>query len=96
MHLRKNDSRWPPIHTPIVWQQYIPNRAAQQMHTMPLTSAAPRPRIFSLVSGTYGYSTLTTQQLLADWTDHPQRLWDAVYETLATSVATIPLTFSPS
>lgn len=89
VHLRKNDSRWPPIHTPIVWQQHIPNRAAQHMHTMPLTSAAPLPRIFSLVSGTYGYSTLTTQQLLTNWTDHPQRLWDAVYETLATSVATI-------
>lgn len=89
VHLRKNDSRWPPIHTPIVWQKHIPNHAAQQMHTMPLNAAALRPRVFSLVSGTYGYGPLTTRQLLCQWTDQPQRLWDAVYETLATSVATI-------
>jgi len=65
------------------------NHAAQQMHTMPLGVETPCPRVFSLVTGTYAYNTLTTRQLLADWTDHPQRLWDAVYETLATSVATI-------
>jgi len=89
VHLRKNDARWPPVHTPIVWQRQISNHAAQQMHTMPLGVETPCPRVFSLVTGTYAYNTLTTRQLLADWTDHPQRLWDAVYETLATSVATI-------
>jgi [acyl-carrier-protein] S-malonyltransferase len=89
VHLRKNDARWPPVHTSIVWQQQMPNRAAQLMHTMPLASDTPRPRVFSLVSGAYGYTALNARDLLSKWTDHPQRLWDAVYETLATSVATI-------
>jgi len=89
VHLRKNDAKWPPIHTPIVWQRQISNRAAERMHTMPLSAQAPKPRVFSLVSGCYGYTTLTTRDLLCKWIDHPQRLWDAVYETLATSVATI-------
>lgn len=89
VHLRKNDSRWPPVHTPIVWQKQIPNRAAQQMHTMPLKQEAPRPRVFSLVSGTYGYTALNARDLLCKWIDHPQRLWDAIYETLTASVATI-------
>lgn len=89
VHLRKNDHRWPPVHTPIVWQRQISNRAADRMHTMPLKAGAPRPRVFSLVSGCYGYTTLTARELLCQWIDHPQRLWDAVYETLAASVATI-------
>jgi [acyl-carrier-protein] S-malonyltransferase len=89
VHLRKNDARWPPVHTPIVWQRQISNRAAELMHTMPLRQNAPVPRVFSLVSGTYGYTNLNARDLLRQWIDHPQRLWDAVYETLATSVATI-------
>jgi [acyl-carrier-protein] S-malonyltransferase len=89
VHLRKNDSKWPPVHTPIVWQRQISNRAAERMHTMPLIANAPKPRVFSLVSGCYGYTSLTARELLCQWIDHPQRLWDAIYETLATSVATI-------
>lgn len=89
VHLRKNDAKWPPVHTPIVWQRQITNRAAERMHTMPLSADAPKPRVFSLVSGCYDYTALTARDLLCQWIDHPQRLWDAVYETLATSVATI-------
>lgn len=89
VHLRKNDAKWPPIHTPIVWQRQISNRAAERMHTMPLLANAPKPRVFSLVNGCYDYTSLTARALLSQWIDHPQRLWDAIYETLATSVATI-------
>jgi [acyl-carrier-protein] S-malonyltransferase len=89
VHLRKNDARWPPVHTPIVWQKQISNRAAERMHTMLLSADAPKPRVFSLVSGCYGYTALTARDLLCQWIDHPQRLWDAIYETLATGVATI-------
>src|SRR4051812_41198081 len=53
VHLRKNDSKWPPVHTPIVWQLQISNRAAERMHTMPLIAKAAKPRVFSLVSGSY-------------------------------------------
>src|SRR5262249_35188216 len=89
IHLRKNDYKWPPVHTPIVWQRQISNRAAQRMHTSPVALVEPRPRIFSLVTGTYGYTPVNARELLYQWIDHPQRLWDAVYETLASGVTTV-------
>jgi len=89
VHLRKNDHKWPPLHTPIVWQRQIPNRAAHQMHTLPLNYAVPQPRVFSLVSGSYGYTAINARDLLVQWVDRPQRLWDAVYETLSSGVTTV-------
>lgn len=89
VHLRKNAQRWPPLHTPIVWQRQVPNRAAERMLTLPFKLQAPEPRIFSLVTGDYSYTSLNARDLLHDWIDHPQRLWDAVYETLATGITTV-------
>jgi [acyl-carrier-protein] S-malonyltransferase len=89
VHLRKNDHLWPPVHTPIVWQRQISNRAAERMHTMPLLRCEPRPPVFSLVSGTYGYTSTSARDLLCQWIDHPQRLWNGIYETLASGVATV-------
>jgi [acyl-carrier-protein] S-malonyltransferase len=89
LHLRKNDHRWPPVHTPIVWQKQISNRAAERMHTMPLLHSEPRPRVFSLVTGNYGYTSVNARELLCRWIDHPQRLWDGIYETLASGVSTV-------
>jgi len=89
VHLRKNDFHWPPVHTPIVWQKQISNRAAQRMHTVPLNHAEPRPRVFSLVTGTYGYTSVNARELLCQWIDHPQRLWEGIYETLASGVTTV-------
>jgi [acyl-carrier-protein] S-malonyltransferase len=89
VHLRKNDSQWPPVHTPIVWQRQIPNRAAERMHTIPVTLAVPRPRVFSLVTGSYGYTPVNARELMYQWVDHTQRLWDAIYETLTSGVTTV-------
>jgi [acyl-carrier-protein] S-malonyltransferase len=89
VHLRKNDHKWPPVHTPIVWQRQIPNRAAESMHTMKLHLTEPRPNVFSLVTGNYGYTPVSGRYLLNQWIDHPQRLWDAVYETLACGAETV-------
>jgi len=89
VHLRKNDYQWPPVHTPIVWQKQIPNRAAERMHTMPVALKAPRPRIFSLVTGSYGYTPINARELMYQWVDHTQRLWDGIYETLASSITTV-------
>jgi [acyl-carrier-protein] S-malonyltransferase len=89
LHLRKNDFHWPPVHTPIVWQKQISNRAAQLMHTVRLNHAEPRPRVFSLVTGSYGYTSVNARELLCQWIDHPQRLWEGVYETLASGVTTV-------
>jgi [acyl-carrier-protein] S-malonyltransferase len=89
VHLRKNDHKWPPVHTPIVWQRHIADRAAAQMHTMPVNPTDPRPRVFSLVTGDYSYSPLTARHRLHHWIDHPQRLWDGIYETLASGATTV-------
>ncbi len=89
LHLRKNDSRWPPLHTPIVWQRAIPNRAAVLMQTLPLAAQPPQPPVLSLVTGKFSYTDLNCRELLAQWVDHPQRLWDAVYETLALGIEVV-------
>jgi [acyl-carrier-protein] S-malonyltransferase len=89
MHMRKNDSKWPPVHTPIVWQRQIGNHAAQRMHTMKLRLVEPRPKVFSLVTGTYGYTPVNARDILHHWIDHPQRLWDAIYETLSCGATTV-------
>ena len=89
VHLKKNDHKWPPLHTPIVWQRQISNRAAQQMHTLPLNLVVPKPRVFSLVTGSYGYTAYNARDLLVQWVDRPQRLWDAVYETLSAGITTV-------
>jgi [acyl-carrier-protein] S-malonyltransferase len=89
LYLRKNEHRWPPMHTPIVWQRSIRDRAAVLMHTVGLKHAAPIPPVFSLVTGNISYDELNTRKILNDWVDHPQHLWDAVYETLVLNIPTV-------
>jgi len=85
-HLRKHGGDWPPLHTPILWQRCIPNRAAVMMHTMPGGFSEPRTPILSLVTGKFSYNDYNTREIIHRWIDHPQRLWDAVYETLDAGV----------
>jgi [acyl-carrier-protein] S-malonyltransferase len=89
VYLRKNNERWPPLHTPIVWQRSVPSRVGVMLHTVPGCLSPPKPDIFSLVTGERSYTPLTTRDLLMRWADHPQRLWDAVYEVLSTGVETL-------
>jgi [acyl-carrier-protein] S-malonyltransferase len=85
IHLRKNPDRWPPMHTPLVWQRNIPNRAGVMMHTIEGGSSAPVPKVLSLTTGTY-YDETNCRELVYRWIDQPQRLWDAVCETLSEDV----------
>jgi [acyl-carrier-protein] S-malonyltransferase len=80
-HLRVNDHRWPPLHTPIVRQRHL--------DTLPCQPFAVRPAVVSLVTGKRSYDESTARDLLRQWVDHPQRLWDAVCETLAADVKTV-------
>jgi [acyl-carrier-protein] S-malonyltransferase len=89
VHLRKNDHPWPPVHTPIVWQRHVASRAAELMHTLPVRLQPPRPRIFSLVTGSYSYQPVAARDVLYQWVDHPQRLWDGIHETLTAGIATV-------
>jgi [acyl-carrier-protein] S-malonyltransferase len=82
-HMRINEHRWPPLHTPIVRQRHVPDRAALLIERLQLGSLPAKPPIVSLVTGKRSYEPHNARELLRQWIDHPQRLWDAVCETLA-------------
>lgn len=88
-HLRINEHRWPPLHTPIVRQRQVPDRAAVLLETLQLGVLPMRPPVVSLVTGKRNYAPHTAREMLRQWIDHPQRLWDAVCETLASGVKTV-------
>lgn len=87
--LRKNSDLWPPLHTPIVWEKHIPNRAAHLMHTLAIRLVEPKPSVLSLVTGRLSYTDLSARSLIHQWVDHPQRLWEAVCEVLSRDVKSI-------
>jgi [acyl-carrier-protein] S-malonyltransferase len=88
-HLRINDHRWPPLHTPIVRQRNVPDRAAVLIERLQLGKLPTRPPVISLVTGKRSYEPHTARELLRNWIDHPQRLWDAVCDTLASGVSAV-------
>ena len=88
-HLREKSIRFPPLHTPIMWDKSIPNRAAVLMHTLPGGFTAPTPPVLSLVTGKISYDDHNAREILHRWIDHPQLLWDVVYETLTIGIDTI-------
>ncbi len=88
-HLRQKNDLWPPMHTPIVRQRNIPDRAAVMMETMRGGFQPPSPPVLSLVTGEASYDDYHARDLLRRWVDHPLRLWDVVYKTLAAGVTTI-------
>lgn len=89
VHIRRNDHKWPPLHTPIVWQRNITNRSQFLMHTMEGACRAPEPRILSLVTGDFSYDEVNTREIIGDWVDHPQQLWSAVDKTLSGGIETV-------
>ena len=89
VHMRINKDRWPPLHTPIIWQRHITDRASLMMEKMHGGMVSPCPPVVSLVTGTTSYTDISARDILRKWIDHPQRLWDAVYETLAAGIETV-------
>ncbi len=88
LYLRKNEHRWPPLHTPMMWQRNISTRSAVMMHTLPGGFTAPTPPVLSLVTGKLSYNDHNAREILMRWIDHPQRLWDAISETLSMGIET--------
>ena len=88
LFLRVNQGQWPPLHTSIMWQRSIPNRAAILMQHTKFRMEKPTPPILSLVTGKASYEKLNALDLIHKWVDHPQRLWDVIYETLVMGVET--------
>lgn len=88
-HLRINGNRWPPLHTQIVRQKSIVDRASVMMETLPGSFSPPCPSVLSLVTGKMSYDDHSARDILRKWIDQPQRLWDVVDETLDLGVQTI-------
>jgi [acyl-carrier-protein] S-malonyltransferase len=80
--LRRRPNQWPPIHTPLVWERSVPNRAAVALYHTGGGNLRPRPNIVSCTTGRANYDEWNSREILTDWTDHPQRLWDAIEHTL--------------
>jgi [acyl-carrier-protein] S-malonyltransferase len=88
-HLRKNQHRWPPLHTPIICERHVPDRAASLMHRLKVQHVAPRPSVLSLVTGDFSYTDTNARKLLHEWVDHPQLLWNVVERTFSEAVAAV-------
>lgn len=86
VHLRKNEHRWPPLHTSLLWSRNVSNRAAAIMQTVPGGFSPPLPPVLSLVNGKVAYNDFNSRTILNRWVDHPQRLWDAINELLALGI----------
>ncbi|NOZ39440.1 MAG: ACP S-malonyltransferase [Planctomycetes bacterium] len=88
-HLRINNKRWPPLHTPIVRQKSITDRASVMLETLSGGFSPPAPPVLSLATGKMSYDDHSARDVIRKWVDHPQRLWDVVDETLDLGVETI-------
>jgi [acyl-carrier-protein] S-malonyltransferase len=84
--LRRKANRWPPLHTPLVWERSIPNRTAVAMHHIAGGSQKPSPAVISFSTGQASYDEYNSRTILAEWTDHPQRMWDVMEQTLSSGV----------
>lgn len=84
--LRRKSHKLPPLHTPIVWQRNVPNRAAVALYKIGGGLTAPTPKVISCVTGSASYDALNARDTLIRWVDHPQLLWDAISETLVEGV----------
>ena len=89
IHLRKNSGAWPPLHTPLLRQRSIPDRAAMMMYSSNGGFRAPTPPVLSLVTGKANYNDYNSRAILSRWIDEPQRLWDGIYELLSMGVEVI-------
>lgn len=89
VYVKKNPNKWPPMHTPIVWRENINSRAALLMSQMKSGFTVPTPPVLSLVTGACSYTDYNVRDLICQWVDKPQNLWNAVYHTLRTGTETI-------
>jgi [acyl-carrier-protein] S-malonyltransferase len=92
--LRRNPNRWPPLHTPLVRLRNVPNRTASALYAIAGTRPAPVPPVVSCVTGRSG-DDVSTRETLIQWTERPQRLWDAI-DAVLTSGAEAVIHVGPS
>ena len=88
-NLRCNDSKWPPLHTPIVWEKDFTTRAARQLHTNPGGFGKPDPDILSMVTGEFSYDGFNAREHMIRWVDQTLQLWKVVCAILSSDVTCI-------
>jgi [acyl-carrier-protein] S-malonyltransferase len=81
--LRRRANHWPPLHTPLVWERSVPNRAAVALYHTGGGHQKPKPEVVSCTTGRANYDEWNSREILTEWTDHPQRLWEVMEHTLA-------------
>lgn len=84
--LRRNPNQWPPLHSPLVWQHHVPNRTAMLLYRIEDSIKPPAPAVLSMVTGEASHNAEDSRDVLVRWTDHPQRLWDVIDETLSAGI----------
>jgi [acyl-carrier-protein] S-malonyltransferase len=89
MVVRPKDNRFPPLHTPIMWQRFICDRASLLLQNVNFADLPPSPPVFSMALGRVDYTPYNVREHLRQWMDHPQRLWDAVDYSLSHGVDTV-------
>lgn len=87
--VKENPHKWPPIHTPIVKQRQVPDRAGVLIESIPGGNQAPSIPIQSCVTGEASYNDFNSREILCDWIHRPQRLWDVLENVLHEDVETI-------
>lgn len=92
--VRENDGAWPPLHTPLLCQRHIHDRATIMIREVPRLNPVPRIPVWSLVTGREEYRHTSGREVLRRWIEAPQRLWDVVEAVLASEVRTV-LHFGP-
>jgi [acyl-carrier-protein] S-malonyltransferase len=88
-HLRKKNLSLPPMHTAIVRQRAIAERASVLLETASGGFQAPSVRLFSGVTGKASYNDHNSRDLLYRWVDHPQQLWSMVHETMVSGAEAV-------
>jgi [acyl-carrier-protein] S-malonyltransferase len=84
--LRRRPNRFPPLHTPLVWQRNVPNRTALALYHIAGGERKPTPPVVSCTTGVANYDEINSRAILADWTDHPQRPWEVMKHAPASGV----------
>jgi len=87
--LRRNPNQWPPLHSPLVWQHHVPNRTAMRLYQIKESPPTPKPAVLSMVTGKASHNPVDSRDVLIRWTDHPQRLWDVIDESLSSGIEVV-------
>ena len=87
--LKVRRDQWTPLHSPLVRRRSVPDRIADALRRVEGPLSRPTPPVISCVTGRASYRPGNIGELLTQWSDHPQRLWDVVISILTSGVRTI-------